>query len=302
MNPGGAVIAKNDDREEGDQSPFVAVRFPEDGTYTLRVVGFKQAAGGKFVLKTRTFVALDATLGPQTRSAPPQEPGNEPRLVFRIPAKKGTIYDLKGVSTARPYASSLGLVRVVGPTGVAAKDFETIATGTGEMVFKALADGDYYAEYRTYTTPARVELRTHFREVGVVAAKPTGEVAFDLQPDELKVVEMPVVPEPHRSDHPREPLDLPAAQRPARAGGPRLRQQRSGLRRQSRLDVVPDEPRLGGRRRAGLPRNRHRPLRDPFRGGGAAEGGPEEHGIPADLVGRRGAEGDGSPSETSGFS
>ncbi len=193
----GALLAKNDDREEGDQSPFVAVRVPEAGTYTLRVLGFKQASGGKFELKTRTFVAYDAPLGPATHQAPPNPQGRSeaPRFVFRLAAKKDRIYDLKRASIVRPIVSGLPLVRIVGPTGVAAKDYETIES-SGEPVFRALADGDYYLDHRTYDASARpFEARTDFREVAVVPAKPSDALTFDIQPDELKIVEMPVVPD-----------------------------------------------------------------------------------------------------------
>src|ERR1019366_8425082 len=51
----GAELAKNDDREEGDQSPFLICRVPEAGTYILKVLSYRSVSGGKFTVKFRSF-------------------------------------------------------------------------------------------------------------------------------------------------------------------------------------------------------------------------------------------------------
>jgi hypothetical protein len=63
VNAKGDVIAKNDDRVDGDQSPFLACRFPEAGEYTLKVLSYHSVSGGMFNLKMRTFSSTDVALG-----------------------------------------------------------------------------------------------------------------------------------------------------------------------------------------------------------------------------------------------
>ena len=179
-------LAKNDDRAEGDQSPLVIFRAPEAGTYRLRVLGFRGAAGGRFTLKSRTFLALDVPRGLAT--VPNAGGAKGSRAVFRLAAKKGEILDLRVASEAR---GGLGFLRVVGPSGVATADAEPILTPDGSTLFRALADGDYYVE--AYADSDTKAFRTDLRAVETVAAKGTGDAAFDLVPGEIKLVEFPVV-------------------------------------------------------------------------------------------------------------
>ena len=192
VDPKGVEIAKNDDREEGDQAPFVSVRFPEDGTYLLRVLSYKSASGGKFILKTRTFTAFDARLGPATTEVGRDEDGDR-RIVFRLDAKKGGVYDLRNpVGVERNGRYAMSFVRIVGPTGVGSADVEPIAVPFSGSVFLARASGDYYIEYRSVTA---TRIATDYREVKVATVGIAAEAKLSLEPGEVRLVEFPVVPD-----------------------------------------------------------------------------------------------------------
>ena len=189
----GKELARNDDREEGDQSPFLIYRFPTAGTYTLRVLSFRSAAGGKFTARFRTLTALDVPVGKITLDIPARDPQSEDlqdRIVLRLPAKAGETYDVhvralsdRGQSTAFSFQGLLG------PTGVIANDLETIATPVSRPIFRANRDGDVYVELDIYD--AR-RLEVEVRPVRTTTVGGTGEAALDLAPDEVRLVEFPV--------------------------------------------------------------------------------------------------------------
>lgn len=187
----GTVLIKNDDRAEGDQSPFIIYRFPEDGTYTLKVLSYRSVSGGKFVLRMRSFRPIDAGLGKLQHDAWPEvNPERDRRILFRISGKKGKYYDLRNASALHPEgASSAYFQRLVGPTGVEVTDFKAIPSPGNVPVFLALADGDYYAEYSI--NPAR-RYQTDFHEAAVIVAQPSGEHALEFAPGEMKVIECPI--------------------------------------------------------------------------------------------------------------
>ncbi len=190
----GKTLAKNDDREEGDQSPFLAFRAPKAGDYTLKVLGYRSAAGGRFILKFRTFLPLDV---PRGAAEIPRKPlgKDDGRTFVRLQAKKGEAIDLSayGVRDSDGIVYPLGSTLIVGPTGVGSKDLLPIETPDGSRVFRAQTDGDYYVEFAN--TAETKSLRTALRIVETVMTKTTEDAAFDLAPGELKIVEFPVVPD-----------------------------------------------------------------------------------------------------------
>ncbi|MBX3119478.1 MAG: hypothetical protein KF784_10455 [Fimbriimonadaceae bacterium] len=185
----GTKLKEVDDRVEGDQSPFIIYRFTEAGTYKLKVVCYKPVAGGKFTLKTRTFMPLDAPFGQKKHDSIPPEVSDTNRIWVSMAAKKNGLYDLRRVYSEGNYTSQASFVRVVGPTGVEASDFQQIRTPDGSVAFKALADGAYFVEYGVYETK---RLTTEFHEVVPIRIKPADKTDFELQEDELAVVEFPV--------------------------------------------------------------------------------------------------------------
>lgn len=197
----GKEFLKNDDREEGDQSPFVNFKAPEDDTYLLRVLSYRSAAGGKFMISFRTFTPIDAKFEKQVHTAPKGDPEERIRTVFRLPVKQGKIYNLGRLVGSLPtndqsqtqsrYEAQPALLRLVGPTGVARNDFRSFRSPAGLTMVEALKDGDLYAEYQADRS---VTLRTDFREVVVVPGKPAETLNFDLSPGETRIVEIPVTP------------------------------------------------------------------------------------------------------------
>ncbi len=184
------VLAQNDDRADGDQSPFLTYRFASPGTYILLVKCFRPSAGGKFLLRMRTFVPADANLGLQKRSVPVD---NRSRVVFRISAKKDKVYELRPIRVAlNSEGETANLLAVVGPTGVELNDFERIQTAADGFVFKALTTGDYYVDTKAF---ADIVYTTDLREVRVAKMKLSDTVTLDFGPKESKLIEFDVVPD-----------------------------------------------------------------------------------------------------------
>lgn len=191
VDEAGKELAKNDDREEGDQSPFIVFRAPAAATYTLKVLSFHSVAGGKFELSYRMFLAMDSPVGDQKEERPAlTDNDRRDRVAFRLQAKKGTLYDLRDTTEhIGRNISYLGLVRLLGPTGVSKNDFKLIPVPGSSTVFEALADGDYYVEY---SAGEGKEFHTGFRVVQKVGVKDTCDESFDFAPGEIKIIEFPV--------------------------------------------------------------------------------------------------------------
>ncbi len=189
----GKELTKNDDRSEGDQSPFLIFRTDVAGTYTLKVLSFRSVSGGKFSLQFRTLKAMDAAFGSTTRSdLTPAKPELQDRYVFRITADKGRFYDLGTLFGKDHRYIGSTLNRIVGPTGVPVNDFERIPTADGTPVFLAKLKGDFYLEYRL---PPIKEVQTEFRELSAISMEPRAKQTLDLGPRELRIVEMAVKPD-----------------------------------------------------------------------------------------------------------
>lgn len=188
----GGVLHKNDDREEGDQSPFLIYRAPAEGEYVLKVLSYRSVSGGKFSIKMRTFLALDAPLGPKVLNLGKRPDAGDQRVMFRVACEKGHVYDLGRAMVQQGTTSQpISLMRAIGPTGVEDRDFQVIPTGDGSPVFYALATGDYYFEYYSYSG---TQFITDFKDVQVVPAKSGSDAKLDFAPREIKVVEFPVTP------------------------------------------------------------------------------------------------------------
>ena len=189
----GKKLAENDDREEGDQSPFLVARVGAAGTYTLKVLSFHSVAGGKFQLKMRTFVASDVPTTETTLNPPIPVPlqGQE-RIVLRLTAKKGKIYDIPMIEEVTPHFSNYQVMQsMCGPTGVAENDYESISSQGNSTTFEALRDGDFYFEY-PYTTVSKI--RTNIHESSPVPLKASDDQTVAFGPFGLVVFELPVTP------------------------------------------------------------------------------------------------------------
>jgi len=202
VDPAGKTLTQNDDRVEGDQSPFLILRAPTEGNYVLKVLSFHSVAGGKFTIRMRTFLPIDITTGKDTHDLTSSVSMNngQRRFTVVVNAKKGNVYDLreialmsKGRHINRYWASFLS---VVGPTGVADSDIRSVNVppGTTGNVFEAKADGSYYIEFVTQETSEATTLETQLSEIVPVTIRPNDSTSFDLQGQELKILDMPVTP------------------------------------------------------------------------------------------------------------
>lgn len=187
----GKVLHKNDDRAEGDQSPFLIFRVPEDGTYTLKVLSFRSIAGGKFTLKSRLFASIDAGFGQKRHEIQRRSGDRARRVSFRIEGKKGQVYDLRIAYGIMPRSgTSLRLIRVIGPTGVQESDLAMVPVPDGSDVFIARLDGDYYAEYGSREDLTTFE--TNYHEVAVRKIGLDASETFDVRRQDLVVAEFEV--------------------------------------------------------------------------------------------------------------
>jgi hypothetical protein len=192
------VLFKNDDRSEGDQSPFVVYRFDTAGDYNLKVLSYRSVSGGKFSLRLRTFSSVD--LAPGTIEHKDAHPKSG-RVMFRIQAVKGKVYDLRSLTEWRPRSTGspeyfgTNFVNLWGPTGVEDADLKRIKVADGAPVFEAQQTGDYYADYSCTDVDdpkSNLVFRTDMHEVEKVSVSTTDNRQIDFASRELKLIELPV--------------------------------------------------------------------------------------------------------------
>ena len=189
----GKELAKNDDREEGDQSPFLVYRFAEAGDYTVKVLSYRSVSGGKFTMRYRSFVSADCALGEQDHDIAVDDSDNGNRFVnFRFTAQKGQIYDLRHTDEFNGRTKfQIQLHDIVGPTGVAHNDYAAVYTPDDQPVFKALAAGDYYFEY---SAAQGTRFHTDVEAVTTTKVADTCKQPIELKGGEIQIVEFPVKP------------------------------------------------------------------------------------------------------------
>lgn len=193
----GKELVKNDDREEGDQSPFLVYRAATEGDFTLKVLSFHSVAGGKFMLRLRTIAANEAAVGPAVHPLlSPIRKDYSDRFVFRLTATKGRFYDFGKFFLKKNHGYIYTEInQLIGPTGVRANDYERLPTPDGTFVFLALATGDYYIEFRFGNSGPLNDVETDFQEISATPIAPSSKLTFDMGPAELRVFEMPIKPD-----------------------------------------------------------------------------------------------------------
>lgn len=189
-SPDGKILAKNDDRADGDQAPFLTYHFTSDGEYSVKILSFRSVAGGKFALKLRKFHPFDATLDISGKVTPTTNADLGGRLVLRLPVEKDKIYDLHRVGVwVKDYFSQYHYRFIIGQSGVPGKDYSLIPTSTGQELIKARTTGDLYVEYDNYTSePWQTQVDT----VEVVTVKADDSQIVGLNPWEAKIVQYAV--------------------------------------------------------------------------------------------------------------
>ncbi len=165
----GKELAKNDDRKEGNQSPFVNFKAPADGDYLLKVLSYRSVAGGKFKIRMRTIFPTEAgfTLTPSIR-AEVLSRQTDRRVSFRIPVKKGATYSVGYVTEQTDaYWNNLSRIKLYGPTGTVADDFRIFPGGYKDII-ESKFDGTMIVEYSARNG---TDFRTNFQLVPVVEVK-----------------------------------------------------------------------------------------------------------------------------------
>lgn len=187
-DPKGKVLIQNDDREEGDQSPFIIVRCPADGVYKLRVVSFRNNAGGRFNMRMRQFYAQDIQPGETKTPNMLVERVDDGRVAIwtRYRAKKGEVIAMQTMFFAN---EGCGLRSVIGPTGTPADATDVPLPGQ-DRAFRANQDGDYYAEWHA-SGPKSGEVRTTISLVTQLKGTNDERREIKLQPHERAIVEIP---------------------------------------------------------------------------------------------------------------
>ncbi|MFZ4508523.1 MAG: hypothetical protein ACOYON_12585 [Fimbriimonas sp.] len=186
---GGKVLQKNDDRSEGDQSPFLNFRAPEKGEYLLKILSYRSVAGGQFMARFRVITPLDFELSSGKAQASPGEADRRPqRLVARLRLTKDNAYDLRGIGPNSNAIYQSQVIRIIGPTGVESQDFERIPTN-GPNLIQAKSDGDYLIEYN-WGSPEQVV--GDFRLAPRIPIAKAGVVEVPLIANGRAIVEWPV--------------------------------------------------------------------------------------------------------------
>jgi len=187
-DPKGKAVLQNDDQEEGNQSPFVIYRFPTDGIFKVKVVSFRNNAGGKFTFRMRHFNAQDIKPGETKTPYTSLEPNRNNVHAYwnRYTAKKGEIIALQSMYYDN---TGCGFQSIIGPTGTAS-DAVMLASPLSDAVFKAQRDGDYYIEWRGGV--AGHELKTKISLVTQLTATVDQKLEVKLAPGERALIEVPM--------------------------------------------------------------------------------------------------------------
>lgn len=187
----GAELAKNDDRAEGEQSPFLTYHSKKGETITIKVLSFRSAAGGRFMLHSRLATTVDLTTPLGTAEVVPNP--NQPML-FRIDAKKGRYYDFNKLEGMRadmnPRARvMLQPIRVIGPSGLDGQDGQIVAQNVRGQTILSEVDGPIFVEANN---PFSTKIEWSVREIEAKTLTKEGVLSVALPDDRIHVLEFPV--------------------------------------------------------------------------------------------------------------
>ena len=199
VDKSGKELAMNDDQRDGDQSPFLTFYFPDDEEYKITVKNYRSTAGGKFMFFTRFIKPVNVAMGVQSQPCKDFADDKETReKYFRFTAQKGKIYTFETPYLAHNNNKQyLQFTRMVGPTGVLSADLKSYPYPSGNQIFEAKSDGDYYIGYGFYSAPNDVaDIRSFVTCLGTTAITPVEKASttkFHFDPHQFKIVTFPVV-------------------------------------------------------------------------------------------------------------
>lgn len=188
----GTEIGKNDDRAEGEQSPFLIFHSKKGETLTLKVLSFRSAAGGRFTLRSRLATTINLATMSGTAELVPNP--NQPMLV-RLEAKKGRYYDFSKLEGMRADLNPrerylLQPTRVIGPSGLDGEDGQIVAQNLGGRTIISEVDGPIYVEI---TNPFSTKVEWSVHEVETKTVTKEGDLTLPMPDDRIHVLEFPVV-------------------------------------------------------------------------------------------------------------
>lgn len=191
LDESGKEIAKNDDRAEGEQAPFLAYTATKPETITVKVLSFRSVAGGKFLLNSLTCPTIDVSSGTGVGKATldPSRP-----LLLRIETKKDRYYDftqLEGFRTdINPRNRTMIFVNgVIGPSGLAGVDAEMVREAVGGRTLFSKIDGAIYLQV---INPGVDSIQWTVHEIAPQTLSKEGEVKVSMSDKRLQVFEFPV--------------------------------------------------------------------------------------------------------------
>lgn len=187
----GAEITKNDDRAEGEQSPFLIYHTKKAETVLVKVLSYRSAAGGRFTLRTHVAPTIDLSAASGTSDVTPAP--NE-SLLFRFEAKKGRYYDFSKLEGMRADLNPndryiLQPIRVIGPSGMDGVDGQIVAQGLGGRTILSQVDGPIYFELVNHFS---TKVEWLYREIAAKTIEKEGDLTLPMTDDRLHVLEFPV--------------------------------------------------------------------------------------------------------------
>lgn len=191
LDEAGTTLAKNDDRAEGAQAPFLAYRAKKSETITVRVLSFRSAAGGRFLLNSLTSPTLDVSVGTGTGKVAMDS--NRP-LLLRFEVKKGRYYDftqLEGFrSDLNPRNRAMLFVnQIIGPSGIEDADGQMISQVGGGRTLFSNTDGALYLQVTSQKVDS-IQWTAH--EIEAKSLSKEGEATVSMPDGRLHVYEFPV--------------------------------------------------------------------------------------------------------------
>lgn len=135
------VMAHNDDRWPGDQSPLLFWRCQTAGDYELHIRCYHDKTGGPFFVRFNVYDSIDLGGGDKVET----EVDNHKPLLFRVPMQAGQIKTVQNEIGGDHNYMPLDFNRVIAPGGMPDLNLsEPIRPICGDYVLFAPATGDYY--------------------------------------------------------------------------------------------------------------------------------------------------------------
>jgi hypothetical protein len=198
----GKMLAENDDRKEGVQTPLLVYRFARDQDVKVIVNSFRAAAGGKFNFRHFIFKSTTARLGTTELETPLNAVAEKLGLVgtlVHFKAEKGKTYSISNLQSSNEgdwYDSSVSGA-IFGPSGVKSADFIELKNGTERIdpsnpkTIRALKDGDFFVIMPQFVGGQK--FRISVNALPVIQGRKDASLNLTIPPRSGVLVSFPVV-------------------------------------------------------------------------------------------------------------